>query len=243
MQAVPRFEYFVSSIPNTQLAKAFHIAYELLNVTRLIWRFHSDVMYSRFGKNSRQYTTMSKLHNPYVLKSVLDSIVCHFFRQDTLDLLKVFPNATRAEALMGKITTLSPVDLFYSNKLIVKHLRGVYNGWTKRERPLPKKFSYANMERLHPILLRYKSCMQNIISFSKIRKYSPTLSHKLNKILRQVSRQLEYMTSLTKVYPIIKEFQQLGLPAGHTTETLAAEHTYEQVKDMLEGHPSKLNMV
>ena len=48
------------------------------------------------------------------------------------------------------------------------------------------------------------------------------------------------MLDQTKMYPIIEEFRKLGLPAGHTPETLAAEHTVEQVNDMLQGHPSKL---
>jgi len=240
---LPSFEYFVGSIPNTEQAAAFHISYELMNLTRLVWRFHSDVMFSRFSKNSRQYNTMYKLFYPTSLKCILDDIVCHIFPQNRIHLKKIFPDAPRAEALMGKDTTLTPTDLFYNRKLVIKSLRDIYNGGAKRVRPLPGKFSYDNMKRLRPILLRYAKCMQLIVSFSKTVKTHVRYKVKLKKVLRKVTRQLQYVTRLTDVYPIIKEFEHLGLPAGHTCETLAAEHTFEQVKDMLKGHPSKLKNI
>lgn len=240
---LPAFEYFVGPIPNTEQATAFHISYELMNLIRLVWRFHSDIMFSRFSKNSRQYNTMYKLFDPGSLKCILDDIVCHMFPQNKLNLLKIFPDAPRAEALMGKDMSLTPTDLFYNRKLVIKSLRDIYNGGAKRERPLPKRFSYANMKRLRPILLRYAKCMQLIVSFSKTVNTRVRYKVKLKKILLKVTRQLHYVTSLTKLYPIIKEFKRLGLPAGHTPETLAAEHTFEQVKDMLEGHPSRLSNI
>lgn len=240
---LPPFEYFVGAIPNTQQAAAFRISYELMNLTCLVWRFHSDVMFSRFSKNSRQYTTMYKLFDPMALKCILDDIVCHIFPQNTLHLKKIFPDAPRAEALVDKDTSLSPMDLFYSRKLVIKSLRDIYNGGAKRERPLPGKFSYDNMKRLRPILLRYAKCMQLIVSFSKTVKTRVRYKDKLKKVSLKVTRQLQYVTRLTDLYPIIKEFEHLGLPAGHTCETLAAEHTFEQLKDMLEGHPSKLKNI
>ena len=240
---LPPFEYFVGSIPNTEQATALHISYELKNLTRLFWRFQSDIMFTRFGKNDRQCRAMRRLYDPFALKSILDDIVCHMFPQDKLDLLKIFPDAPRVEALLGKDTCLYVTYLFYGEKLYIKNLRGVYNAWSKRERPLPKRFSYANMERLRPILLRYAKCMQLIVSFSKTANTRVRYKDNLKKILLKVTRQLHYMMEQTKVYPIIKEFKRLGLPAGHTPETLAAEHTFEQVKDMLEGHPTKLKNI
>ena len=61
------------------------------------------------------------------------------------------------------------------------------------------------------------------------------------KVLRKVAKKLKYMLDQTKMYPIIEKFIKLGLPAGHTPETLAAEHTAEEVNDMLEGHPSNIS--
>tara|TARA_Y100001958_G_scaffold153400_1_gene140836 strand:+ start:596 stop:1321 length:726 start_codon:yes stop_codon:yes gene_type:complete len=234
MYVVPPFEYFVGSIPNTQEAAALHISYELMNVTLLLWRFHSDIMFSRFSKNSRQYRAMIELFDPGSLKCILDDIVCQMFPRYKIDLLEVFPDAPRAEALVGK-DTLSPTDLFYGRKLVIKSLRDLYNGGAKRERPLPRKFSYENMRRLRPILLRYAKCMELIVSFSK----TVNVRYKLKKKMLKVARRLHYVMEQTKVYPLIQEFEHLGLPAGHTPETLA-EFTFEQVKDMLEGHPSKL---
>ena len=236
---MPTLEYFVGSIPNTSQAALVHVAYELNNLTELVWRFHSDVMFSRFSKNSRQNNAMSKLFQPLSLKSVLDDIACHMFPQ-RIDMMKVFPSATRTEALMGKDTTIKPTSLMYSNKLVVKNMKDIYNGCTKRERPLPKRFSYANMKRLRPILIRYGKCIELIASFSKNVKTRQRYKAYLKKVLRKVTKNLKYMLDQTKMYPIIGEFRKLGLPAGHTPETLAAEHTVEQVNDMLQGHPSKL---
>lgn len=237
---MPTLEYFVGSIPNTSQAAAFHVAYELNNLSELIWRFQSDVMFSRFSKNSRQNNTISKLHRPLSLKSVLDDIFCHIFQYEEIDMMKVFPSATRVEALIGKDTNIDPTSLMYSNKLVVKNMKDIYNGCTKRERPLPKRFSYANMKRLRPILIRYGKCIELIASFSKNVKTKQKYKVYLKKVLRKVNKNLKYMLDQTKMYPIIEEFRKIGLPAGHTPETLAAEHTVEQVNDMLQGHPSKL---
>lgn len=154
-------------------------------------------------------------------------------------MIKVFPSAPHAEALMGKDTTIEPTSLMYSNKLVVKNMKDIYNGCTKRERPLPKRFSYANMKRLRPILIRYGKCIELIATFSKNVKTRQRYKAYLKKVLRKVTKNLKYMLDQTKMYPIIEEFRKLGLPAGHTPETLA-EHTVEQVNDMLQGHPSKL---
>jgi hypothetical protein len=185
---------------------------------------------------------MYKLFDPYTLKGILDSIVCHIFSEDKLDLLKIFPSATRVKLLVGNDTVLRPMDLFYGRKIVIKSLRGIYNGGAKRVRPLPGKFTYANMKRLRPILLRYAKCLQLIVSFSETVKSRAIYKVKLNKVLNKMVRYLKYMVDQTSLYPIIEEFRSLGLPAGHTPETLAAEHTFEQVKDMLEGHPSKLKI-
>lgn len=235
---LPPFEYFVGPVPNTAQAAAFHISYEFLNVSKLIWDFHSDIMFSRFSKNSRQYNTMYKLLDPYTLKGVLDTIVCHIFSQD-LDLLKIFPQQTRIHLLL-KDTIFTPMDIFYNNKIVVKGSRD--SDKAKRVRPLPGKFTYANMKRLRPILIRYAKCLQLIKTFSKTVKFRHIHKVKLKKVLNKMTRYLNYMLDQTSLYPVIEEFRILGLPAGHTPETLAAEHTFEQVKDMLLGHPSKLRI-
>jgi len=236
-------EYFFGSVPNTSQAALVHVAYELNNLRKLSWRFHSDVMSSRFGKNSRQRSAMSKLYRPISLLSALDDIACHMFPQriDIIDIMKVFPSAPRAEALMGKDTTIQPTCLFYNQKLVIKSTKGIYNSHTKRERPLPKRFSYANMKRLRPILLRYGKCIELIALLSKNVKTLQKYKDYLRKVLRKVAKKLKYMLEQTKMFPIIEKFRKLGLPAGHTPETLAAEHTVEEVNDMLEGHPSNIS--
>ena len=41
---------------------------------------------------------------------------------------------------------------------------------------------------------------------------------------------------------MIVEFERLGLPTDHTVETLCSDFSYEQIKDMLDGHPSKIQL-
>tara|TARA_B110000977_G_scaffold56543_2_gene76853 strand:+ start:1898 stop:2626 length:729 start_codon:yes stop_codon:yes gene_type:complete len=228
--------YFVGSIPKTREAAAVHIAYELQNLTELTWRFHDDVMFSRFSKNSRQSKATWKLLSPYTLLGKLDTIVCHIFPQNTLNFLKIFPNAPRADLiLVDKQYNIEATSLFYDKTFVIKSndAERTY----KRERPLPNRFSYANMKRLRPILIRYGKCVELITAFSKTVQVDRYRSA-LKAALRKVTKSLRYLVDQTKVYPIIEEYMKFGLPVGHTAETLAAEHTAEQVNDMLQGHPS-----
>lgn len=233
--------YFVGSIPKTREAAAVHIAYELQNLTELTWRFHDDVMFSRFSKNSRQSKATWKLFSPDDLKNVLDTIVCHIFPQNRITLLKIFPNAPHADLiskplpadLLSTPRSIAVTRLFYGKTFVIKSndAERTY----KRERPLPNRFSYANMKRLRPILIRYGKCVELITAFSKTVQVHRSA---LKAALRKVTKSLRYLVDQTKVYPIIEEYMKLGLPVGHTAETLAAEHTAEQVNDMLQGHPS-----
>ena len=252
---VKPFEYYVGDTPDTLEAEALRIGYGMKNLRALVWRALSDFIFPHYRKNHCMTNILRALTNAHDVRYHLENFIgerfCYRGKSRDMYLRKVFPNLNLARCLQDLVLTnnwnaktgMVPLEnLLYADILLDVRLRGVYNNLTvQRIRPLPNALPYTAMAHVHQLLTRYGACLDSIDAF--LRKHDPNESNnrRCTEIAtRALRKRLRRALQETNKCDLIEEYATLGFPAGHTEHTLCADFTYEQLKDMVDGHPSKL---
>ena len=243
------FSDYVGSIPETMEAEAFHLAYELKNLRHLTWRMAADFVFANFRKTHRLYSSSLLLAEASQLRCELDNIVCHHFKDCLIQIQDVFKECS--EHIIQELTlkrefgplsdgSIAVIELFYGRELTVNTLEICYNPHHKRSRPLPCHLPFASLQHVQRLILRYEQCLAKTNAF--VEKYAKSYAKKIGKMVSKLMKAIRCIKLESQKYDLIVEFERLGLPAGHTVETLCSDFSYEQIKDMLDGHPSKIQL-
>ena len=244
------FSDYVGSIPETMEAEAFHLAYELKNLKSRTWRMAADFVFINFRKTHRLYSSSLKLADADDLRCELDSIVCNHFKGNMIQIQDVFKECkiervSQELSLKKEFGQLSDgsmyaMDLFYGRELTINTLEICYNPNHKKSRPLPCHLPFASLQHVQRLMLRYKQCLAKAKAF--VEKYAKGYAKKIGKMVSKLMKAIRCIELECQKYDLIVEFERLGLPAGHSTQTLCSDFSYEQIKDMLDGHPSKIQL-
>ena len=244
------FSDYVGSIPETMEAEAFHLAYELKNLKCLTWRMAADFVFINFRKTHRLYSSSLLLADVSDLRCELDSIVCKHFSGKIIQIQDVFKECqiervSQELSLKKDFRPLSDgsmhvMDLFYGRELTINTLEPCYNPNHKKSRPLPCHLPFASLQHVQRLMLRYEQCLAKATAF--VEKYARGYAKKIGKMVSKLMKAIRCIELESQKYDLIVKFERLGLPAGHTVETLCSDFSYEQIKDMLDGHPSNIQL-
>lgn len=239
---VKPFSHYVGSIPETMEAEAFHLSYELMNVKRLTWHMAADFVFINFRKTHRLYSSSLKLADVSDLRCELDTIVCKHFKSkiQIQDVFKECKIERIRQELSLKNDFMYGTDLFYGGELVNNALEMCYNPIHKKSRPLPCRLPFESLQHVQQLMLRYEQCLAKANAF--VEKYARGYAKKIGRMVSKLMKSIRCIKLESQKYDLIVEFERLGLPAGHTVETLCSDFSYEQIKDMLDGHPSNIQL-
>lgn len=251
---VPQLSAYVGTIPNTQEAQGFAIAYELTNTRKLVFQNLHALVCPRYRKGHCIVSILRGAGECFTLRNLLS---CYSFSGTyaaEFDVRALFPqmsteSAERLRCDLGlkndsfsKWYQIAYDDVFYGPTLMQAKLEHAEPINLPRERPLPQTLPYQDMLELHTTLTRYVRCLDDIDAFVGNERFVDPYGKRkdiLKETRRLRKRLLRGLQETTKV-PLIATFQRLGIPAGHTTATLCAEFTAEQLQDMIQGHPANV---
>tara|TARA_B110001452_G_scaffold29527_1_gene23206 strand:+ start:1103 stop:1939 length:837 start_codon:yes stop_codon:yes gene_type:complete len=253
------FSDYVGSIPETIEAEVFHLAYELKNLKSLTSRMAADFVFVNFRKTHRLYSSSLLLAESQLSCELHNIVQSHFHIcnipiqiQDVFKECK-FEHISQELTLKKEFGQLSDpwsaTELFYGRKLRINTLIDYYNPTHKKSRPLPCHLPFASLQHVQRLMLRYKQCLVKAKAFVEKMLYhqyahpkNTTYAKKIGKMVSKLMKAIRCIELECQKYDLIVEYERLGLPTGHSTQTLCSDFSYEQIKDMLDGHPSKIQL-
>ena len=254
---IPALEAYVGVVPDTQAALAFRIGYELTNTRKLVDRALYELVLPRYNSNHCLVSilqTLQALDGAYDVRDHLEDLGFPDRSSDYVDVCAVFPglNAVRAERLRADLClegtsfrswhAIPITGIFYSETLVHAHLKDTKVAHPPREHPLPNTLPYPDMLHLHTTLVRYEQCLSDIERLANTEEFGDPFQQRkpIQTAVRKLRRRLQRAFQETRKVSLIAEFQALGMPAGHSADTLFGDFTAEQLQDMVDGHPKKV---
>lgn len=259
---IPRFDEVIPNRPKTLESDAIALGYDIYNLKGLMWHATADFVIPRFSKNHKMCTIMIDLANSINLRSFCDDIVCSLPK--SVYELNVFTvlgdeNGQKLSPLIKVyLNNIGLTSVFYGG-LCHRDIEGIYNPLHGKYKPLPNKFSIYAAHYVKNLLHRYKLTMESVNAyvenyarpdvknfasperFNDFRNWSRKTQKCIKTIDKQLSAVMHACDEVITCDMLIKEYLLLEPGTSHTTHTLELLPC-EELRAMVEGHPSKLDL-